>query len=472
VLPDTRTIVRKHEQPGWRRRLDGVVVCEVGGDKAMARSPVLGRPARSWFVRRNSAPTDASPPTVAPVRTFASFHYRPYRLWFFGQSLSQIGYWFYVVTQALLVLELTNSGTLVGLVTAVQSVPLFLISPYAGALTDRVDTRRLILITQSGVTVSALVLGVLVLTNVVSVVWVFAFAAVTGVAWAFDQPARRTFAAELVPESAVINALSLNGVLLQLARLTGPALAALVLGSLGFGWCFIATGLCTSVSLAALVVIGRGGHVFLNADPSGPRASIREGLRLAWGDRHLRVVLLLLLFTSTVAFNWQVLFPLFAIRDLQGSSATFALLMAAMSAGSIVGGFWLARRVSVGVTLLAGGACLYGAAQICLAATPSVSLAAVTALFLGLGTTVITNGGAASLQLHVDRGMRGRMMGLFSLAVLGGVGLGAPLSGFIAQAFGTRLALAAAGVCALSGGLLVLAVLRLRSEPVRRAPRG
>jgi MFS family permease len=391
-------------------------------------------------------------------------------LWFGGQLFSQTGFWFYVVTQALLVLELTNSGTMVGIVTAVQNIPLFVIAPYAGALTDRADTRRLILTTQTVTTVSSLVLGLLVLTRVVSVVWVIVLAGVTGVAWAFDQPARRTFAAELVPEEAVTNAVSLNGVLLQLARMIGPALAALVIASLGFGWCFVATTVCTSVSLIALVAIGRSGHVFRSADPSGARGSLADGLRLAWRDRHVRVVLLLLFFTSTLAFSWNVLFPLFAVRDLRGTSATYALLMASMAAGSMGGAFWLARRVNVGARLLAGGACVYGTAQLCMAASPSVALAAATAACCGLGSTVLVNGGAADLQLRVDKGMRGRMMGLFTLAVLGGVGAGAPLSGLVAEGFGTRVALAAGGVCALIAGLLVMWLLRPTPGPARRTP--
>jgi MFS family permease len=435
----------------------------------VGRFPAARPPARSTSVPARSAPTDTAAPSARRSGTFTSFRYRPYRLWFAGQLLSQTGFWFYVVTQALLVLELTDSGVMVGIVTAVQNVPLFLIAPYAGALTDRVDTRRLILCTQTVTTASSLVLGLLVLTDVVSVVWVLVFASVTGVAWAFDQPARRTFAAELVPEEAVTNALSLNGVLLQLARMIGPALAALVIGSLGFGWGFVGTGVGTSVSLIALVTIGRGGAVFRTAGPSA-RSSLREGLRLAWRDHHLRVVLLLLFFTSTLAFSWNVLFPLFAVRDLRGSSATYALLMAAMAAGSMGGAFWLARRESVGGRLLAGGACLYGTAQLGMAVSPAVAPAAVTALFLGLGSTVLVNGGAASLQLRVDRGMRGRMMGLFTLAVLGGVGLGGPLSGVVAEGFGTRVALAAGGVCALAGGLLVMWLLRPTSGRSRRTP--
>lgn len=395
----------------------------------------------------------------ARVATFESFRYGPFRLWFVGQFFSQTGFWFYVVTQALLVLHLTHSGTMVGLVTSVQNLPLLLMAPYAGAVTDRVDTRRLILGTQVVTTVSSIALGVLVLVDVATVAWIFGFALVTGIAWAFEQPGRRMFAAELVPEEASTNAFSLNGVLLQLARMVGPALAATVIGTLGFGWGFVATGIGTCVSLVALVMIGRGGEVFRVEDPSGG-GSLRDGLRLAWGDGNLRLILLLLFITSTLAFTWHVLFPLFAVRDLGGSSGTYALLMGAMAAGSIVGAFWLARRTGVGEVLLAAGACLYGVAQLGMAVTSAVAAAAVTALLMGMGTTVLVNGGAAYLQSRVDRGMRGRMMGLFTLAVLGGLGLGAPLSGLIAEGLGTRVALAVGGAAALISGLLVMWLVR------------
>jgi MFS family permease len=435
----------------------------------VGRVPAARVGAGSLSLRRRLVPARSA--TTPRIGTFRSFRYSDYRWWFTGQFFSQTGFWFYVVTQALLVLHLTDSGTMVGIVTAVQNIPLFVIAPYAGALTDRVDTRRLILTTQSVTTASSLALGVLVLTDVVTVTWVLVLAGVTGVAWAFDQPARRTFAAELVPEEAVTNALSLNGLLLQMARMVGPALAALVIASLGFGWCFVATGICTSVSLFVLVAIGRTGHVFRSDDPSGAKGSLAEGVRLAWRDRHVRVVLLLLFFTSTVAFNWNVLFPLFALRDLAGTSATYALLMASMAAGSIVGAFGLARRASVGGRLLAVGACVYGVAQVAMAVAPSVALAATAATCCGLGSMLLVNGGAANLQLHVAKGMRGRMMGLFTLAVLGGVGAGAPLSGLVAESFGTRVALAAGGTCAVAGGLLAMWMLRPMSARASRAGR-
>lgn len=419
----------------------------------------------------SQATTDDARPRPERVATFESFKYTPFRLWFVGQFFSQTGFWFYVVTQALLVLHLTQSGTMVGLVTSVQNLPLLLMAPYAGAVTDRVDTRRLILGTQLVTTVSSICLGVLVLVDIATVGWVFAFAVVTGIAWAFEQPGRRMFAAELVPEEASTNAFSLNGVLLQLARMVGPALAAAVIVTLGFGWGFVATGIGTCVSLAALLMIGRGGAVFRVADPSGA-GSLRDGLRLAWREGNLRLILLLLFTTSTLAFTWHVLFPLFAVRDLQGSSATYALLMGAMALGSIVGAFWLARRTEVGEVLLASGACLYGVAQLGMAATSAVAAAAATALVMGVGTTILVNGGAAHLQSRVERGMRGRMMGLFTLAVLGGLGLGAPLSGLIAELMGTRVALAVGGAAALISGVVVMWLMRRGASGRNGLPMG
>lgn len=422
--------------------------------------------AASAGSRSASAESPESPPLR--VATFESFRYNAFRLWFVGQFFSQTGYWFYVVTQALLVLHLTQSGTMVGIVTSVQNLPLLLMAPYAGAVTDRVDTRRLILGTQLVTTTSSFGLGVLVLMGVANVAWIFGFSVVTGIAWAFEQPGRRMFAAELVPEEASTNAFSLNGVLLQLARMVGPALAAGVIGWMGYGWGFVATGAGTCVSLAALILIGRSGAIFKVADPS-EAGSLRDGFTFAWRDGNLRLILLLLFITSTLAFTWHVLFPLFAVRDLEGSSATYALLMGAMAAGSIVGAFWLARRTGVGEVLLACGACLYGVAQLGMALTTTVYAATAAALLMGMGTTVLVNGGAAYLQLRVERGMRGRMMGLFTLAVLGGLGLGAPFSGLIAENLGTRVALACGGAAALLSGFMVMWLVRRASPRVSNA---
>ena len=188
------------------------------------------------------------------MTTFRSFRFSEYRIWFIGQSISQTGYWFYVVAQALLVLRVTGSGSMVGVVTAMQYVPLLVFGLYAGVLTDRLDTRRLLVATQSVLMATSLVLGGLVIAGEAPLAVVLCLAAVSGIAWAFDQPARRTFVTELVPDDVVTNAVSLNGALNQIARLVGPLLAAALMAVVEIGWCFVANGLS---SIAVLIALAR-----------------------------------------------------------------------------------------------------------------------------------------------------------------------------------------------------------------------
>jgi MFS family permease len=400
------------------------------------------------------------------MTTFRSFAFRDYRIWFIGQSISQTGYWFYVVAQALLVLRLTGNGAMVGVVTAMQFLPLLVFGLYAGVLTDRLDTRRLLIATQSVLMVSSLLLGVLVIADDAPFAVVLCLAAVSGIAWAFDQPGRRMFAADLVPRDALTNAVSLNGALNQIARLAGPLLAAALLAVADIGWCFVANGLSSIAVIIALAAIGRSRAP--RARPPAPDADLRHAARLVWHDPHLRLSLGLLFWTSTLAFSWNVLFPLLAVRELDGSTTTYALLMASMSIGSIVGALWLARRTVAGTRLLAGGSCLYGAALLGVAAAPTVGVAVAAVSVMGVGSTVLVNGGAASLQLGTEPDMRGRMMAFFSVAVLGGVGLGGPLQGLMAEHFGTRTALVSGGIAAVLGGAVVLAVITTRrSTPSR-----
>ena len=159
-----------------------------------------------------------------------------------------------------------------------------------------------------------------------------------------------------------------------------------------------------------------------------------------------------------------MLFPLLAVRELNGSTTTYALLMASMSVGSMLGALWLARRTTAGTRLLAGGSCLYGAALLGVAWAPNATVAVASAAVVGVGSTVLVNGGTASLQLGVEADMRGRMMAFFSVAVLGGVGIGGPLQGLAAERFGTRAALAGGAIAALVGGVLVMTALRVRRD--------
>lgn len=405
-------------------------------------------------------------PAVSTVleETFRSFRQPNYRLWFVGQGISQVGFFAQIVALALLVLNLTDDGAVLGAVMALYFVPNLVVGPWAGVLSDRLDKRRLLVITQATMMACALALGGLVLANQASLGVVIALAALTGVAFAFDQPARRTIVTELVDDDTAANAVTLNGALGQAAKLVGPAVAGVLVATVGIGWCFVLNGISSLAVLAALAAMDT---TAIRHTPPLPRApgQIIEGFRYLWTDHTARMLLGVLGVVTLVGFNWNVLLPLLAIRDLEGSSATVAVLMAAMSIGSLAGILWLARHGQLPATALAYSCVAFGIASLMLAVAPTIALATVASLLVGVTSMVLFNGGVVALQLGAAPAMRGRMMAMFGMIVLGGHALGSPTSGWIAQTLGTRTALTIGAVTSITIGLAAIAALQTRPAP-------
>ena len=242
--------------------------------------------------------------------TFRSLRTRNFRLFFLGQGLSQVGNWLTLVAQTLLVLQLTGSGLALGLLTAAQFAPILLLGPWAGLVADRSDKRRLLLIVQALAMVQSFVLAGLAFTDHPPLVALFAVAFCGGIATAFDNPARRAFVVEMVPERDVNNAVAMNSALMTSSRVVGPALAGVLVATVGFGWAFLVDGLSYVAVLAALWMMRTGE---LRPAPATPRArgQVRAGLRYAWAAPDLRVPLVMMAVVGTLAFNFQVVFPLF-----------------------------------------------------------------------------------------------------------------------------------------------------------------
>lgn len=389
--------------------------------------------------------------TDGSAGTFRSFAFGNYRLWFAGQTVSQVGFWMQVVAQAILVLDLTDSGKMLGIVAGLQFVPMLLVGAWAGVLSDRVDKRRMMMVTQSAMMLCAFVLGVVVLTNTVTVTWVLVLAGLSGFGLAFDQPVRRTIVTEIVDEASTANAVSLNGGLNHISKAIGPLLASVLIDFVGVGWCFVLNAASSIVVIAALArmdvdqirrperLARRGGQ-------------IRDGFRHSWNNIGVRVPLLLLGTTATLSFNWNVLFPLLATRDLDGSAHVYALLMGAMSVGGLAGSIWLARRRIIDTALLSLMTIIYGAASLVLATAPTVALAMLVVVPIGASSMILFNGGAARLQLSVAPNLRGRVMSIFSIIVLGGIAIGGPVSGWIAEQMGARTSIAIGGAIAVATG--------------------
>jgi MFS family permease len=391
--------------------------------------------------------------------TFRSLAHRNFRLLFTGMAVSMVGTWLQFIAQALLVLRLTDSGVALGIVTAAQFGPILLFGAWAGVLCDRVDKRRLMFATQAAMMVLAVALGVLVLSGRATIGVVYVFAGLTGVAIAFDNPVRRTILTELVDDDDLHNAVSLNSAVITASKIVGPALAAVLVSTVGIGWCFVLNGLSFVAVLWALRAMD-GREIRSSERLPKAKGQIRAGLAYVWSQPDLRVPLLMMSVIATLAFNWHVLIPLLATRDLGGDSTTYAVLTTAMSIGSMAGALLLARRRVVDTHFLARGCVLFGLASLALSLAPNLAVACVTGVIVGASGIALLSGTMTLLQLGAVPVMRGRVMALFSIVFLGSTPVGGPLSGWVAEHLGSRVAIGMGAVAALTTGVVALAVAR------------
>ena len=405
---------------------------------------------------------------LATSETFRSLHHRNFRLFFTGQSVSQVGHWLTMVAQTLLVLDLTGSGVALGVLAAAQFGPVLVVGPFAGLVADRSDKRRLLLVVQSLAMLQSFGLAALAFLGPPPVAAVYAVALLGGLALAFDNPARRSFVVEMVPPEDIGNAVSLNSALMTGSRVVGPALAGLLVTTVGFGWCFLLDGVSY---LAVLAGLGRMDPSQLRPAPVTPRGKgqVREGLRYARSRPELFVPLAMMVVVGTLAFNFQTVLPLFATRDLGGSKITFTLLMSVLSAGSFLGALWTARRRAITVRAVSGGALAFGAALALLALVPSTPVAFAVGFLVGVSSIAFMTASTAIVQLRALPSMRGRVLALQAMVFLGSTPIGGPIVGTVAEHYGARYSIALGAAGALAAGAWGLA--RERRAGAAEAPR-
>ena len=282
---------------------------------------------------------------------FRSLRERNAKLFFAGLAVSNIGTWLQATAQVLLVRQLGGNGVALGIVTACQFLPMLVIGLWAGALSDRFDRRRLTIITQAAMGVQAIVLGVLDLTNVVTIPTVYAMSLALGIIGAIDNPARRGLATELVERRNLSNVMSLNTSVMTGSRIFGPALAALFANVLGTGWCFMLNGVSFLALLWALVAIDPT-RLYRNAPAPASDTPIRDGLRAVWADPVLRLTVSVYAIVCTFAFNYTVSIPLLIRDQLDAPDAMFGWILSVTSVGSVVGALMVARLQTVRIRLL------------------------------------------------------------------------------------------------------------------------
>jgi MFS family permease len=402
----------------------------------------------------------------AANQTFRSLRVRNFRLFFKGQAVSWVGTWMQSIAQAWLILTLTGSAVAIGVTLALQFGPILVLGPLAGVLVDRVDKRKLLMATQSTAGVLALVLGLLTVTEVVEPWMVYTLALLFGLVTAIDNPARQSFIGEMVGRQDVPNAVSLNSVLMNGARVIGPGLAGVLIATVGTGPCFL---LNSASYVAVLISLWRMRPAELLPVQRAPRSKgqLREGLAYVWRTPNLRRPLLLMFVVGMFGFNFATLLPLFATESLGEGAGAYGLLFSAMGLGAVAGGLWIAFRGRVSDRLMTVAAAGFGVGVAVVSAMPGFGWALLAMLPTGVANTAFISSSNSLLQERAAPAMRGRVMALFGMVFLGTTPLGAPLAGWAAESFGPRWALALSGlIVVLAAGVTGLALRRAARVPV------
>ena len=372
---------------------------------------------------------------------FASLGVRNFRVFFLGQGISLVGTWVRRTAMGWLVYQLTGSTALLGMVMGLATFPMFVLSPWAGSIADRVDKRRMLVATQVAAAVCSGLIAALVLTDRIQVWSLAVLATASGVAFAFEMPARQAFIIDLVGRERLMNAIALNSGLVNLSRIFGPALAGIVMGTLGIGFCFTIDAASYLVVIATLLTLSL--PEFRPQPRHGSEwQALLEGAREVHRNRRVRVLLLLLFLVGAFGWSFQTLMPAIAPDYLHLDATRYGILMSMFGAGAIFGALFVAGReegrgrrgqVFGGLWLMAAGIYLVALLGWWLGARPASFWAVSGALMLtGLGAVIFMSTANTLVQTSVDDRIRGRIMGIWAVGFGGSLPLGAFLAGAVA----------------------------------------
>ncbi|MFM9698647.1 MFS transporter [Streptomyces europaeiscabiei] len=434
------------------------------GSSAIASGSSVSAPEASGTapaVPASSSSFDPSAADPAPrerVSMFRSLRVRNYRLFFVGQVVSNIGTWMQRIAQDWLVLSLAGSSTAVGVTMALQFLPMLLFGLYGGVLVDRFPKRRLLFLTQTSMAVTGLALAVLTISGHVQVWHVYVAAFAVGMATVVDNPARQSFVSEMVGPDQLQNAVSLNSANFQSARLVGPAVAGVLITTVGTGWAFLYNGLSFIAPITGLLLMRTRD---LHPVRPAPRAKgqLREGLRYVARRPELLWPIVLVGFIGTFGFNFPVWLSAYADDVFHSDAGSYSLFNTLMAVGSVAGALLAARRGTARLRVLIGGALAFGLLEIVAALAPAYWMFALLMVpigMFGLTVNVTTN---TVIQMNTDPAMRGRVMALYMMVFLGGTPLGAPVAGWATDAYGARAGFVAGGVVSTVAAVVVGLVL-------------
>ena len=402
--------------------------------------------------------------TAAVGRTFSSVRTsRNFRLYLFGQTVSAIGTWMNFTASAWLVLQLTDSGTALGANIALYFLPVLVLGAYGGVLADRFDKRHILMITQAAYAAVALSLWALVATDVVELWMVYALSLASGVVTAIDNPSRQSFYIEMVGEEHVRNAVSLNSAAFTGSRIFGPAIAGVLIATVGIATCFLIDGVSYAAVLIALVAM-RPAELHPQKRSTRDRGHLVAGLKYVWATDELRRPLLAMAVVFTVSFNFAVFVPLLAERTFGGDAGTFGALSALAGVGSFIGAMVMASRVpEPRMRDLALWAVAAGVSLVLPGLTPTLWLAGASMIPMGFAIMAFMITGNTILQLNARPEARGRVMALYGIVFLGSTPIGAPLAGVLGEHLGARVGFVVSGLIAAGLGVSLLLLARRRA---------
>jgi MFS family permease len=395
-------------------------------------------------------------------RTFGSLDTHNYRLYFTGNLISHVGGWMQTMAEAWLVLTLTHSGTAVGATFACRFAPVLLFGLWGGTIADRFDRRKVLLVTQTLAAFLAVVLWLIVLTGVVQAWMVFGLAVALGFVTVVDEPAQQAFVQEMVGPERLPNAIALNSAVGNSARITGPAIAGLLIASVGTAWVFFVNAVSFFAVVGALLAMRSVDLQRPHRHRERPR--VREGLEYAWGITDIRATIVLVAVVGTLVYNFPTFLTLLASDTFHGGAGLAGFLMAMLGIGTVIGGLTAAHRARPTSRTVVGAAALLGLALVVAASLPGktaveLALVPVGALAVFFGTTA-----NAHMQVWSEPHIRGRVMAIYTLLTLGTTVVGGPFVGWVCGTWSPRIGLGLAGTVTGSAAAVIFASRRVRAR--------
>ncbi|HEV3382382.1 MAG TPA: MFS transporter [Trebonia sp.] len=404
------------------------------------------------------SPSVPRPRGLRSAQAVSSLRHRNYRLFFSGQLISVMGTWMESVAQSFLVLGLTHSGTQLGFTLAARFLPMLVFGPAGGLFADRRDKRRILYATQTLAGLISAIFAILIVTGSIRLWMVYALGLMLGFVNVFDNPARQSFIPEMVPAADLPNAVTLNSVAMNMARVLGAALGGAIVAALGVSLCFGVNALSFVAVLISLAMMRRA-DLFPARPVRKEKGQIVAGLRYVRSTPELLIPLIMIAVVGTLAWEFQVSLPLMATKVLGGGAASYGIMASVMGAGAVVGGLVSAARSRPTGRSLCLASIGWGVAILAAALAPNMFVELIVMLFVGYGSITFNSYAKTVLQLAAKPQMRGRVMALWALAWLGSTPIGGPIVGWVGQEFGARWSLVIGGVPTILCGLLALPAL-------------